>query len=186
MSVFPVWGNLGIETGFKTRLGHMLEAVNSVLQSAPLVRAQAEQVSTADSFAANPDRVQKAPPKAPYISPYIHFDVNFDEAVLQIRDSSTGDVLRQFPSEPILQNRQRQAARAEAASQESASKAASTASPSSSSPSSFEAQTVTPDVYQAAPAPAKQAKSVPPQQLAAFDAASRSGSPKTASVAVFA
>ena len=45
-------------------------------------------------------------PTAPFISPYIAFDVNFDTAVLQIRDSSTGDVLRQIPTERSLELRQ--------------------------------------------------------------------------------
>ena len=45
-------------------------------------------------------------PVAPFISPYIAFDVNFDTAVLQIRDSSTGDVLRQIPTERSLELRQ--------------------------------------------------------------------------------
>lgn len=79
----------------------MIEAVNSVLSNAPLARGSAEQQSTSRSFAANPERVQEVA-KAPYVSPYIHVDVNFDRAVLQIRDSDTGDVLRQFPSESQL------------------------------------------------------------------------------------
>ena len=83
----------------------MLEAVNSVLQSAPVIRGNAEQVSTAASFAANPDRVQKIP-QAPYISPYIHMDVDLG-AVLQLRDSETGDVVRQIPSEATIEARQR-------------------------------------------------------------------------------
>ena len=45
-------------------------------------------------------------PTAPFISPFISFDVNFDTAVLQIRDSSTGDVLRQIPTERTLELRQ--------------------------------------------------------------------------------
>lgn len=45
-------------------------------------------------------------PVAPFISPYIAFDVNFDTAVLQIRDSNTGDVLRQIPTERSLELRQ--------------------------------------------------------------------------------
>lgn len=80
----------------------MIEAVNSVLASSTAVRGVAEQVSTARSFAANPDRVQEVA-KAPYVSPYIRVDVNFDKAVLQVRDSDTGDVLRQYPSESQLQ-----------------------------------------------------------------------------------
>lgn len=76
----------------------MIEAVNSVLSNAPIARAVVDQQSVATSFAANPDRVQVAA-KAPFISPYIHVDVNFDKAVLQIRDSETGDVVRTIPTE---------------------------------------------------------------------------------------
>ncbi len=79
----------------------MLEAVNSVISNLPLLRGNAEQVAVARSFAANPDRVQEVP-MAPYISPYIHVDVNYDKAVLQLRDSETGDVEAQIPSEERL------------------------------------------------------------------------------------
>ena len=84
----------------------MIEAVNSVVSNAPLLRGNAEQ--SAASVPANPTRVQEAAnlPQAPYISPYIYMDVNLNKAVLQIRDSDTGDVLRQFPSENALRVRQ--------------------------------------------------------------------------------
>lgn len=87
----------------------MLEAVNSVLQTAPVARPQVEQQSTADSFAANPERVQKAP-QAPFVSPYIFVDVSNNTAVLQIRNSDTGDVENQFPSEARLQAQARERA----------------------------------------------------------------------------
>lgn len=80
----------------------MIEAVNSVVSNATLVRGAAEQQSVTRSFAANPERVQEIP-KAPFISPYIRVDTNFNKAVLQIRDSDTGDVIRQFPSESQLE-----------------------------------------------------------------------------------
>lgn len=80
----------------------MIEAVNAVVATAPLARGPAEQQSVTRSFAANPERVQELP-QAPYISPYIFMDVNFDRAILQIRDSDTGDVVRQFPSESQLE-----------------------------------------------------------------------------------
>ncbi|MEZ5919239.1 MAG: hypothetical protein R3D66_04845 [Alphaproteobacteria bacterium] len=83
--------------------------MNSVLANASLLRGHAEQGSSARSFTANPDRVQEAP-QAPFVSPYIIVDTNFDRAVLQIRDSNTGDVLRQFPSESALRARQSQEA----------------------------------------------------------------------------
>ncbi|MEM6811225.1 MAG: hypothetical protein AAF549_02035 [Pseudomonadota bacterium] len=80
----------------------MIEAVNSVLSNASATRQVVEQQSTARSLAANPTRVQEAPAKTPYVSPYISFDRNFNRAVLQIRDSDTGDVLRQYPTQTQL------------------------------------------------------------------------------------
>lgn len=101
----------------------MIEAVNSVVSSAPTLRGAVEQASTARSLAANPARVQEvassAPelPKAPYISPYISLDYNYDRAVLQIRDSDTGDVVEQFPTESRLAEQQRAKLAAEQATQ---------------------------------------------------------------------
>lgn len=92
----------------------MIEAVNSVLSNAPLVRNVTDQQSAARALAANPDRVQEVA-QAPYISPYVHVDVNFDKAVLQIRDSDTGDVVRTIPSEGQMEAyRRAQAAQAPA------------------------------------------------------------------------
>ena len=81
----------------------MLEAVNSVLSNASYTKAIADQQSVATSYAANPERVQQATTQAPYISLYIKVDTNFDKAVLQIRDSDTGDVVRQIPTESQLE-----------------------------------------------------------------------------------
>ena len=81
----------------------MLEAVNSVLSNASYTRAAAEQTSVATSYAANPERVQQVSTQAPYISLYIKVDVNFNKAVLQIRDIDTGDVVRQIPTESQLE-----------------------------------------------------------------------------------
>lgn len=81
----------------------MIEAVNSVLSNAPYTKAVAEQQSVATSYAANPERIQQASTQAPYISLYIKVDTNFDKAILQIRDSDTGDVVRQIPTESQLE-----------------------------------------------------------------------------------
>jgi hypothetical protein len=88
----------------------MIEAVNSVISSAPLIRGNAEQVAASNSFAANAVAVQTVArmPLAPYISPYISVNTDYDKAVLQLRDSDTGDVVTQFPSEQTLRARQRQ------------------------------------------------------------------------------
>ncbi|MCI5060236.1 MAG: flagellar protein FlaG [Alphaproteobacteria bacterium] len=79
----------------------MIEAVNSVIANSSVARAPAEQQSTARSLSANPDKVQEVA-EAPYVSPYISIDRSSSRAILQIRDSDTGDVLRQFPTEGQL------------------------------------------------------------------------------------
>lgn len=90
----------------------MIEAVNSVVSNAVLARGSAEQQSVVRSFAANPERVQEVA-QAPYVSPYISMDINYNKAVLQIRDSDTGDVVRQFPTESQMEAyRKAQAAQA--------------------------------------------------------------------------
>ena len=103
----------------------MIEAVNSVLSNAQIARGSIEQTSQARSIAANPERVQEVA-KAPYISPYIFMDLNYDRAVLQLRDSDTGDVLRQYPSESQLEAYKRAQATSE---QQAATVAASAPQP---------------------------------------------------------
>lgn len=79
----------------------MIEAVNSVLSTISASRGVADQQSTARSLSANPEKIQEAA-KVPYVSPYISVDRGYNKAVLQIRDSETGDVVRQFPTEGQL------------------------------------------------------------------------------------
>jgi hypothetical protein len=95
----------------------MIEAVNSTVASAALLRGNTEQVSVARSLAANPEKTQEAAPapQAPFVSPYIYVDVNYNKAVLQIRDSDTGDVLKQFPSETTLRAQLQQQSNQQAA-----------------------------------------------------------------------
>ena len=95
----------------------MIEAVNSAISNAGLARGVAAQAATLNSFAADQVAIESVAraPLAPFISPYISVDANFDTAVLQIRDSDTGDVLTQFPSESALQQKRTQEARQEAA-----------------------------------------------------------------------
>jgi hypothetical protein len=97
----------------------MIEAVNAVVANSQVVRASTDHVDVARSLAANPAKVQEAAPlpQAPYISPHIYIDVNYNKAVLQIRDNDTGDVLTQFPSEPTLRARISQSAAKQASIQ---------------------------------------------------------------------
>jgi uncharacterized FlaG/YvyC family protein len=79
----------------------MIEAVNSVLSNVSVLRGPAEQQSAQQNFASNPEKTQVAA-KTPYVSPYIAIDRNYNKAIIQIRDSETGDVLRQYPTESQL------------------------------------------------------------------------------------
>ncbi len=79
----------------------MIEAVNSVLSNTSATRGIAEQQTATRSFASNPDKVQEAA-KTPYVSPAISIDKQSNRAVIQIRDSESGDVLRQYPTEGQL------------------------------------------------------------------------------------
>lgn len=126
----------------------MIEAVNSVIANASLIRGNVEQVSSSRSFAANPNKVQEAAPstqglnpgpQAPFISPFVVVDVNFDKAVLQFRDSDTGDVLEQIPSRSRLEALQRVAAR-QTQQTSSSSEQASSAPQASSRSSQIQAQ----------------------------------------------
>lgn len=99
----------------------MIEAVNSVVSNASALRAGTQQVDASIAATVNVTPVAvsdyEAPeaPKAPYISPYIALDFNYDKAVLQIRDSETGDVQDQFPSESRLAEIRRAQAQVEQA-----------------------------------------------------------------------
>lgn len=88
----------------------MIEAVNSTIANAALVRNIAEQVSSArlQSSSLAQERREVSAPVAPYVSPYIKVDTEFDKAVLQIRDASTGDVIDQYPRETTMAARQRE------------------------------------------------------------------------------
>lgn len=149
----------------------MLEAVSSVLQTAPLSRGPAEQGSNARSFAANPEKIQEIP-KAPFVSPFIYVDVNYDKAVLQIRDSETGDVITQFPSENRLRAASAQTQQQnDAAEINSAPQVSSTENVQrSSAPLSTEQVVSSPP-----PQPSSQ-NTVTAQQISAFKTAATSGS----------
>ncbi|MAE52249.1 MAG: hypothetical protein CMH27_10600 [Micavibrio sp.] len=90
----------------------MIEAVNSAVANASLLRSNVDQsqqdrLNSLSTAAVEGEGVELQ--LAPYISPFIDIDTNFQKAVLQIRDSSTGEVQRQFPSETTLRARAAQA-----------------------------------------------------------------------------
>ena len=142
-----------------------VEAVNSVLQAAPVIRGNAEQNSTAES-SGNPERVQKVA-EAPYVSPYFTVDVQTNTFVTQIRDSSTGKVIEQIPSQRNIQVKQ-QAEEVPAPQPE----------PQPEAPQA-------PTIAVAPPAP-QQNNAPTQQQLAAFTAAAQSGNTNAGSVSLFA
>lgn len=169
----------------------MLEAVTPVIQNAQVIRAVAETAAASESVAANPDRAQRTAPQAPYVSPYIFMDVNYDKAVLQIRNSDTGDVLRQFPSESRLQ----------ALAEESASKQRPQVAVLGSEtrqeqqapvPTTTRAESTTFVAQETSAAPQVSAPAettrqpVTQQQIAAFQSAAQSGNSNAGNVTVFA
>lgn len=90
----------------------MIEAVNSAVANASLLRTNGDQSQQArlSSFASSSNTEDGVKLQlAPYVSPFIEMDVTFNKAVLQIRDSSTGAVQRQFPSETTMRARAAQA-----------------------------------------------------------------------------
>lgn len=156
----------------------MIEAVNSVLQTAQFVRAQSEQASAVDSFAANPERVQKAP-QAPYISPYIHVDINYNKAVLQLRNGETGDVENQFPTKSQMEAQARAAARRDIENDR-------LAEPKKQSESAQAFVQGTSSKTEGTTATASGAGNISQQQQAAFAAAARAGNVNAGHVTLFA
>ena len=76
----------------------MLEAVNSVVSNAPLVKASSPQVQQpAVKSVTRADYINVESTK--FTSRFVSLDEASRRAVLQIRDSSTGESLQQFPTE---------------------------------------------------------------------------------------
>ena len=82
----------------------MIEGVTSAVANAQVVKSSVK--ADAVSASAKIDVQVADIPSAPYISPYIKMDTSANKAVIQVRDSDTGDVLRQFPSESAIKARQ--------------------------------------------------------------------------------
>ncbi|MBL4588703.1 MAG: hypothetical protein JKY11_01315 [Alphaproteobacteria bacterium] len=72
----------------------MLEAVNSVLSNAPLIKAA---VSAPPAETKRADLIKVT--SANYISRHVELDPASRRAILQIRDTATGEALKQFPTE---------------------------------------------------------------------------------------
>lgn len=151
----------------------MIEAVNSSLQNATLLRASAEQSSNADVFTANPARTQKIA-RAPSLSVYV--DINYDTAVLQYRNAETRDVIDQIPSETLLQSRARDEARRAQIQQEAAQPRSEQASaPQQPQAQAAEAPLPSTPQTQTVDAPAPRTSAPTQQQIAAFTSAASAG-----------
>ncbi|MBU6235559.1 MAG: hypothetical protein KGQ41_06920 [Alphaproteobacteria bacterium] len=81
----------------------MIEAVKSTVANSALLKGNVDQSSTLNSFAANPDKLQVAS-QAPYVSPTVRIDVNTKIAILEFRESLSGEVLAQIPSEQAIRS----------------------------------------------------------------------------------
>lgn len=92
----------------------MIEAIKSTIAATSFIKPGLDQTSNARSFAANPDKVQESAAEAPYVSPNVRVDNNAKIAILEFRDSVTGDVLAQIPSEAQLEAYKRRQAKDDA------------------------------------------------------------------------
>ena len=81
----------------------MIEAVKSTLSASPVLQKSMEQMSNTKSFAANPDKIQEVASDIPYVSPSVRVDNNSKLAILEFRDSGTGEVMIQIPSEAQIE-----------------------------------------------------------------------------------
>ena len=154
----------------------MIEAVSSTLQAAQVTRGVAEQNSTSESLSANPDGVQRLA-KAPYISPAVDYNYDYNQAVLVLRDSDTGDVVEQIPSETRLEAQARTEAR---------NFNTDVAAPAQRPDSTAETVQGAAPIVVEQPDTTRQTEVANVQQIAAFEAAARSGNSNAGTVTLFA
>lgn len=80
----------------------MIEAINSTIANAQLMRGAVEQQT---ERAARPEPQEAVDfVQAPFISPVISIDTEYNTAVLLLRNSESGEVVDQIPSESALQS----------------------------------------------------------------------------------
>lgn len=91
----------------------MIEAVKSTVANSAMLKGSAEQLSAMNSFAANPDKIQVVS-QAPYVSPTVRVDVLTKIAILEFRESLSGEVLAQIPSEQAIRTYKLREARGDA------------------------------------------------------------------------
>ena len=91
----------------------MIEAVKSTVASSTLLKANADTLSATNGYAANPDKIQSVS-QAPYVSPTVRVDVLTKIAILEFRESLSGEVLAQIPSENAIRTYKMREARGDA------------------------------------------------------------------------
>lgn len=79
----------------------MIDAVKTTLANSSLQKQSLEQTSTLTSYSADPERLQ-AVAQAPYVSPTVRIDNNAKIAIMEFKESETGEVVLQVPSEQQL------------------------------------------------------------------------------------
>lgn len=94
----------------------MIEAVNASISTAQSVRAVAQQMSAVESLAAKPVTVQKVSMSTQYTSQYVELAPDI-KPIFILRDTDTGESIRQFPTEGQIRAYQRAQQAREAASQ---------------------------------------------------------------------
>jgi ADP-ribosylglycohydrolase len=87
----------------------MIEAIGAVMSNSQLLRSVAEQTSTTQVLTANPSRIQAAAITAPYLSPHVDYNGGNSKPIFVVRDSSTGETVKQFPSEAQIRAYQKAA-----------------------------------------------------------------------------
>ena len=115
-----------------------VEAVNSVIASSAVARGSVDQISASRAAQVAAPSGDGVSLETPYRSLNVEIDTNYDRAVLQVRDSQTGDVLNQFPSDTAL--------RAQNAAQQSAAPQPEPLSGSASQGGGSEAGSSVPDI----------------------------------------
>ena len=91
----------------------MIEAVKSTVASSTMLKANADTLSATNGYAANPDKIQSVS-QAPYVSPTVRVDVLTKIAILEFRESLSGEVLAQIPSENAIRTYKMREARGDA------------------------------------------------------------------------
>ncbi|MES2729279.1 MAG: hypothetical protein V4621_04165 [Pseudomonadota bacterium] len=84
----------------------MLEAIAMNVANAAYLRVEAQKLSP-QPVPVRPMPAVKASVSAPYYSPYVIVDESSSKAILAMRDSATGNITRQFPTDSQIRAYQR-------------------------------------------------------------------------------